>query len=128
MLHRAHEGRAWKALGYVSRKEYCETEFQMTKQRSYQLLSFVEIKNSLGESQPGLTPLVSEKQIRPLAKLQPEQQVAAWKDAVEIAGGERPTSPAQSCVHASFSKTKFRGEAKHPDKEQKSKANTYRQR
>ena len=100
----------------------------MTKQRSYQLLSFVEIKNSLGESQPGLTPPVSEKQIRPLTKLQPEQQVAAWKDAVEIAGGERPTSPRAKLCSRQLSKTKFRGEAKHPDKEQKSKANTYRQR
>jgi hypothetical protein len=92
LLARAHEGKAWAALGYVSWQKYCEIEFKMTKQRSYQLLSFVDIKNSIGQSQPGLTPPVSEKQIRPLAKLQPEQQVAAWKDAVEIAGGEQPTA------------------------------------
>jgi hypothetical protein len=92
MLHRAHEGRAWAALGYLSWKQYCETEFQMTKQRSYQLIAFTEIKNLIGESQPGLTPPLSEKQIRPLAKLEPEQQVAAWGNALEIAGGEHPTS------------------------------------
>jgi hypothetical protein len=27
MLYRAHEGRAWEALGYTSWKEYCEAEF-----------------------------------------------------------------------------------------------------
>jgi hypothetical protein len=28
MLYRAHEGRAWAALGYESWKAYCETEFR----------------------------------------------------------------------------------------------------
>ena len=47
MLHRAHEGRAWEALGYASWKEHCEAEFQMSKRRSYQLLDFVEIKQEV---------------------------------------------------------------------------------
>ena len=91
ILYQAHEGKAWKALGYQSWQAYCTAEFQFSKQRSYQLLHFVEIKRSLDTSQPGLTP-ISEKQVRSLAKLKPEQQSAAWKQAVEMANGEQPTT------------------------------------
>jgi hypothetical protein len=56
LLHRVHEGRAWLALGYDSWKQYCETEFQMSKRHSYRLLDFVEIRNELAKSDPGVTP------------------------------------------------------------------------
>ena len=59
----------------------------MTKTRSYQLLDFVEIKNNI-ESQQLLTPRF-ESQIRPLAKLEPDQQTAVWKRIVEQVGGKR---------------------------------------
>ena len=91
MLARAHEERAWAALGYSSWKDYCAAEFEMTKQRSYQLLDFVKIRNSLAESQPGLTLPSSERQTRALAKLSAEQQEVVWVAAVDAAGGEQPT-------------------------------------
>ena len=90
MLFRAHEGKVWRVLGYESWKEYCVVEFQFSKQRSYQLLDFVEIKQSLTDtSQPGLTP-ANEKQTRALSKLDPEKRKAAWKQAVELANGNQP--------------------------------------
>jgi len=89
MLWRAHQGKAWKALGYDSWKQYCETEFRMSKQHSYRLLDFVEIRNVIGHQL--VTPQI-ESQVRPLTQLEPEQQPAAWERAVEIAEGEQPTS------------------------------------
>ena len=103
LLFSAHQGKAWKALGYGSWKEYCATEFQMSKQRSYQLLHFVEIKNSLAKSQPGLTP-TSEKQTRALARLEPEQQPVAWEAAVEIANGKQPTARQVHVLVENFTK------------------------
>ena len=91
MLHRAHQERAWAALGYESWKAYCETEFRMSKQHSYRLLDFVEVKNMIEASHPGVTP-ASEKQVRPLTRLEPEQQPVVWARAVEIAEGEQPTA------------------------------------
>jgi hypothetical protein len=93
MLHRAHQERAWAALEYSSWKSYCEAEFQMSKQRSFQLLDFVEIKRTIQESTTvdRVIPQ-SERQVRPLTQLEPEQQPVAWDRAVEIAEGLQPTS------------------------------------
>jgi hypothetical protein len=38
LLYEAHERKAWEALGYPSFKRYVEVEFDMTRQRAYQLL------------------------------------------------------------------------------------------
>jgi len=89
MLYRAHEGRAWAALGYESWKAYCKTEFQMSKQHSYRLLDFVEIRHAIGHQ---LVTPQTESQVRALVPLEPEQQPVAWARAVEIAGGEQPTA------------------------------------
>jgi hypothetical protein len=63
----------------------------MSKQHSYRLLDFVEVRNVIEASHPGVTP-TSEKQVRPLVPLEPEQQPVAWERAVEIAEGEQPTA------------------------------------
>jgi hypothetical protein len=90
MLWQAHQGQAWKALGYTSWSDYCENEFQMSTRHSYRLLNFVEIRNVIRDSDPGVTPS-SEKQVRPLARLDHEEQPVAWAHAVEIADGKQPT-------------------------------------
>jgi hypothetical protein len=89
MLHRAHEGRAWTALGYQSWKEYCTAEFAMSERHSYRLLDFVEIKNVLTDQ---LVSPKSESQVRALVSIEPRQQIEVWAHAVEIADGEQPTA------------------------------------
>ena len=60
------------------------------KHRSYQLLDFVEIKQSLTDtSQPGLPP-ANEKQTRALSKLEPAKREIAWTRAIEPANGNQP--------------------------------------
>jgi Bifunctional DNA primase/polymerase, N-terminal len=82
LLHRAHGGRAWVALGYVSWKEYCRAEFQMSKPRSYQLLKFVEIKREI-ERSTFVDPPQNEGQTRALGSVPAEKRVEVWERANE---------------------------------------------
>lgn len=88
MLHQAHQGRAWLALGYESWKEYTAKEFQISERHSFRLLDFVEIKRDLPTDQL----VSSESQVRPLKALPAGKRGPAWSKAVEIAGGEQPTA------------------------------------
>jgi hypothetical protein len=38
LLHEAHQGRAWLALGYASWEAYVQAEFSLSRSRSYELL------------------------------------------------------------------------------------------
>ena len=86
LLHRAHEGRAWVALGYPSWAEYCKAEFEMSKTRSYQLLDFVEIKQEIEKSTILDSPQ-NESQTRALKSVPADKRAEVWKEAVEAAGG-----------------------------------------
>ena len=90
MLWRAHQGKARRALGYGSWKEYCTAEFKMmSERRSFQLLDFVEIKRSIPQLNHGT---VSERSLRPLKSVEPGKRAEVYQAAVEIAGGEQPTA------------------------------------
>ena len=90
MLWRAHQGKAWKALGYDTWKSYTAAEFRMSEQRSFQLLDFVEIKRSLS-TQPGLSP-ANEKQARVLKSVPEENRDKVFKYATQLAGGKQPST------------------------------------
>jgi hypothetical protein len=68
--------------------EYCDVKWQMSDRRARQLIDSVAIAESIGKS--GTIVPKSESQLRPLTKLEPDQQVAAWKLAT--ANGENPTA------------------------------------
>lgn len=91
LLHRAHEGRAWVALGYPSWKDYCAVEFQISKPRAYQLLDFVEIKREIEESTT-VDPPQNERQARALGSVPAEKRVEVWERANEIAGSDPLTA------------------------------------
>lgn len=88
MLYRAHQGRAWAALGYGSWKEYCREELQLSRPRSYQLLDFVEIKRELEVSTKVDAPQ-TERQTRALKAVPAEKRAEVWEEAVEAAGGRQ---------------------------------------
>ena len=85
MLHRAHEGRAWVALGYRSWAEYCKAEFEMSS-AIYQLLDFVEIKQEI-EKSPIVDSPQNESQTRALKSAPADKRAEVWKEAVEAVGG-----------------------------------------
>lgn len=50
LLKKAHDEKAWKAMGYKSWTEYIDTEFDFTRVRSYQLIAQGDVIKSISEA------------------------------------------------------------------------------
>ena len=80
-------------------KEYCQDRFGFTRRRSDYLIGAAEVVDNLSskaEPKPKREPMVlvlptSERQCRPLTKLEPEQQREIWREAVESSRGKVPS-------------------------------------
>lgn len=78
-------------------KEYCQDRFGFTRRRSDYLIGAAEVVDNLSsKAEPKREPLVlilptSERQCRPLTKLEPEQQREIWREAVESSKGKVPS-------------------------------------
>lgn len=80
-------------------KEYCQDRFGFTRRRSDYLIGAAEVVDNLSskvEPKPKREPMVlvlptSERQCRPLTKLEPEQQQEVWRKAVDISQGKVPS-------------------------------------
>lgn len=69
LLARAHEGKAYKALGYDTWKEYVQSEFDISPQRSYQLLDQHKVISALEEAAPeGTVVKLTEAEARSIKK------------------------------------------------------------
>lgn len=67
LLARAHEYKAWKALGYDTWKDYVSAEFDMSASRSYQLLNYYRDMEQIEASTPEGTEIkLTEWQARTL--------------------------------------------------------------
>ncbi len=86
-------------------EEYCKDRFGFERRHPYRLINAAEVVDRLIQMCPNgaqaentqmcpngsqILP-TSERQVRPLTKLEPEQQLQAWSKAVESAGGKRPS-------------------------------------
>lgn len=63
LLLRAHDGKAWIPLGYVTWEAYVRSEFDMTRQRSYQLLDQAQVIRAISSAAVPQAP--SEPQVAP---------------------------------------------------------------
>ncbi len=69
LVKRAHDGKAWKSLGYSTWAEYVAAEFDMSTSRSYQLINQAEVIATLEEAAPDGTKLMlTEAQTRDIKK------------------------------------------------------------
>lgn len=70
LLRRAHDGRAWAALGYSSWAEYVQAEFNMSRSRSYQLLNQAQVVEQITAAAPDGTelPALTEAATRDLKR------------------------------------------------------------
>lgn len=94
MLKRAHDEKAWRALGYADWKSYVRVEIKFSERHAFRLLDFANITGELadcpiGQSLPAPT---SESVTRPLKKVEPAKRPEVYAKAVESAGGEQPTA------------------------------------
>ncbi|MDZ7950820.1 hypothetical protein [Nostoc sp. DedQUE09] len=72
--------------------EYCLDRFGYNRSRSYQLVDAAVVVDNLQKC-PQIVDILptAEGQIRPMTKLQPQEQQEVWLTAVELAGGKVPT-------------------------------------
>jgi hypothetical protein len=82
-----YEREGWKALGYDSWRECVVTEFAQSQSRLYQLLDAAQVEKNISTNGGKQ---IAERVLRPLAKLEPEQQRKAWEAAIE--SSPKPTA------------------------------------
>ncbi len=72
--------------------EYCLDRFGYNRSRSYQLVDAAVVVDNLQKC-PQIVDILptAEGQVRPMTKLEPQEQQEVWLKAVEIAGGKVPT-------------------------------------
>lgn len=69
LLARAHAGKAYKALGYDTWADYVKTEFDLSAQRSYQLLDLSKVISAIEEVAPDGTQVkLTEAQARDIKR------------------------------------------------------------
>ncbi len=72
--------------------EYCLDRFGYNRSRSYQLVDAAVVVDNLQKC-PQIVDILptAEGQVRPMTKLEPQEQQEVWLRAVEVAGGKVPT-------------------------------------
>jgi hypothetical protein len=72
--------------------EYCLERFGYNRSRSYQLVDAAVAVDNLQKC-PQIVDILptAEGQVRPMTKLEPQEQQEVWLTAVELAGGKVPT-------------------------------------
>lgn len=71
LLKRAHDSKAWVALGYKSWTEYIENEFEFSRTRSYQLINQANVIEVINEAS-GVEVYLTESEARSIKKRLPE--------------------------------------------------------
>jgi hypothetical protein len=72
-------------------EEYCRGKWGICDSRARQLVMAASVADNLATVTTVTLP-VSERQVRPLTALEPEQQREAWKEAVEASPTGKPTA------------------------------------
>jgi hypothetical protein len=74
-------------------EDYCRERFGYSRRQPYLLMDAAVVFDNLLEKCDPLDHILptSERQVRPMTKLEPQQQQDVWQQAVELAGGKVPT-------------------------------------
>ena len=112
LVAKAHEGKAWKVLGYGTWEEYVKAEFGMSRQRSYQLLDQGRIIEAIEDAAGDLSTMVdkiSERDARAIKDKVPEikQEIQS-----RVNQGQEPDDAAAAAIGAAKEKAKAEREAK----------------
>ena len=71
--------------------EWCEQELGLKRRYAYNLINAFEVFQNVRNCAQNLPLPVNECQVRPLAKLEPEEQVKVWVKAIDDNNGKIPT-------------------------------------
>lgn len=69
---------------YRTFEQYCREVWSIERRRAYQFIDSAKVIGNVNQGTQNVIPS-SERQTRPLSKLDPEQQREAWQEAVETA-------------------------------------------
>ncbi|MBD2731313.1 hypothetical protein H6G96_34650 [Nostoc sp. FACHB-892] len=74
-------------------EDYCRDRFGHSRRQSYLLMDAAVVFDNLLEKCDPMDHILptSERQVRPITKLEPQEQQEVWLRAVELAGGKVPT-------------------------------------
>lgn len=74
-------------------EEYCKDRFGYSRRQPYLLMDAAVVFDNLLEKCDPLDQVLptNERQVRPMTKLEPQEQQEVWLRAVELAGGKVPT-------------------------------------
>ncbi|MEA5508009.1 hypothetical protein VB735_33990 [Halotia wernerae UHCC 0503] len=77
---------------HLTFEEYCKDRFGYNRSRSYQIIDAATVVDNLHKC-PQIVDILptAEGQVRPMTKLEPQEQQEVWRQAVEKAGGKVPT-------------------------------------
>ena len=103
-----YEREGWSALGYASWRECVTAEFKQGQAYLYYQLEAAKIERNISTTVE--KEQIPERQLRPLAKLEPEQQRTAWQKAVETAPEGKVTA-----AHVSKVVKEITGEQPKPE-------------
>lgn len=82
-LSAIRDGGLYHDAGFKTFEAYCRARWDFKKSRAYQLIAAAEVVGNVHNCGQGkLSPPSNESHARELAKLDPEEQAAAWEEAV----------------------------------------------
>lgn len=90
LLVQAHEGKAWKALGYQTWEAYVSAEFSMSRQRSYQLIDQGKVIRAIAEATGENVKHVGQITARDAAVLKADLPSSIEQITAKINAGEAP--------------------------------------
>ena len=94
MLKSANECKAWKALGYKDFGSYCNSEFDKSRSRAYQIIEEAELAQTLRNLAPAGLSIPANSHLRLLKDLSTDKQIEAIQYAEDLAKateGKKPT-------------------------------------
>lgn len=101
LLSQAHEGQAFRALGYASWVEYVGAEFSMSRTHSYRLLAQARVIETLGEAAGGESVThglqIPERTAREIA---PRLPFVVDDIQERVAGGQEPRAAVREAVES----------------------------
>ena len=102
LIKKAHDNKAWLAMGYDSWASYIENEFNFSRARSYQLINQANVIEEINEAS-GVELYITEREARSIKKKLPE---ITKKLETEVKGADLPSEEAKEKVQEIINETK----------------------
>lgn len=102
LIKKAHDNKAWLAMGYDSWASYIENEFNFSRARSYQLINQANVIEEINEAS-GVELYITEREARSIKKKLPE---ITKKLETEVKGADLTSEEAEEKAREIIDETK----------------------